>query len=182
MARMTRSAKLLNCMKGNKGITLTELLIGVFFVIVILAGAFMLFNPLDLLKMANDNRRKEDLAAIQNALEQYHKDLGSYPPSTPDYQIKTIDANDPVKEWGSSWGTYMSVIPQDPSSPKKTYIYMSGSAGQTYYLYASLEKGDKDKKACNLGKPCSGLRSNSVNDTACGEVCNYGVSSSNVIP
>ncbi|MDO8461067.1 MAG: type II secretion system protein, partial [bacterium] len=88
-------------MTREKGITLVELLIDIGFVIVLLVGAFMLFNPLDLLKMANDNRRKEDLAAIQNALEQYHKDLGSYPSSTPDYQIKTIDANDPVKEWGS---------------------------------------------------------------------------------
>lgn len=161
-------------MKDNKGITLVELIIGIGFLAVIVVGAFMFFNPLDRLKMAEDNKRKEDLTAIQNALEQYYKDVGNYPSSTPDYQIKTIDANDPVKEWGSSWQPYFEVLPNDPKNPKKTYVYVSSSTSQAYYLYASLERGDKNPK--------SGLRSNSVPDSACGGVCNYGVSSSNVTP
>ena len=161
-------------MTWEKGITLIELLIGVFFVSIVLAGAFMVFNPLDRLKMADDQKRKEDLTVIQNALEQYYKDVGNYPSSTPNYEIKTIDANDPIKEWGSSWGNYMSVIPKDPKSPKKTYVYVASKTLQAFYLYASLETGDKNPK--------SGLRSNSVPDTACGGVCNYGVSSANVSP
>lgn len=161
-------------MKENKGITLIELLIGVFFVSIILVGVFVLLDPLDRMKMANDQKRKEDITAIQNALEQYYQEIGNYPSSSPDYQIKTIDANDPVKEWGSSWQPYFEVLPNDPKSPKKTYVYIAGSTLQAFYLYASLETGDKNPKP--------GLRGNSVPDNACGGICNYGVSSANVSP
>lgn len=129
-------------------------------------------NPADRIGQANDARRKSDLSQVQKALEMYYSDNESYPAgdSAINYEI---DGND----WGGTgWQPYMGALPKDPNSTKK-YVYVSD--GQSYYLYASLDRGGNDPQACNGGNACSNVPSGVV----CGEttdVCNYGVSSPNV--
>lgn len=159
-------------MKKN-GFTIIELIIVIALIAIFTAGALTILNPLEQLKKGNDARRKSDLSQIQKAMEAFYNDTGRYPTATINYKIQDLNGNE--INWGSSWPPYMNLLPADPG--KTNYIYYSGN-GQSYYLYASLERGVNDPDACQGGQCPSkgGLNMGS----ACGKKCNYGVSSSNV--
>lgn len=163
-----------------KGFTLVEMVIVVALVGAVATALIVGVNPLDQLRKSNDADRKNDLAQLQRALELYYQDNGSYPPSSADYKIREGTT---TLAWGSSWQPYMSSLPKDPS-PTQSYQYYvpPSSNGQTYYIYASLERGDKDPQACNGGNACTSIISGFPPPNSCGGVCNYGVSSSNVTP
>ncbi|MGA2911511.1 MAG: prepilin-type N-terminal cleavage/methylation domain-containing protein [Candidatus Levyibacteriota bacterium] len=160
----------------NEGFTLIELIVVIGILGILAVGALLVLNPLAQFQKANDVRRKSDLAQIQRALEVYYQDNNKYPiVATAPYQI-------PGVSWGNSWQPYMDVLPQDPSS-SKNYVYYSPS-GQSYYIYASLDRGSNDPAACSGGL-CSAPANSSINmQTACGSGgdCNYGVSSPDVTP
>lgn len=168
-------------MKTKKGFTLVELLIVIAVLSVLITGLIVVIDPLSQLQKANDSKRKSDLSEMQRALEVYYQDNRSYPPnpSVNDYRIKGLDGN--TVNWGSSWQPFMSTLPKDPSS-SKAYVYFVTSNGQTYYLYASLDRGANDPQACNNGNACAGLVANNISATACGGTCNFGLSSPNVSP
>ena len=176
--------------KNNVGFTLIELLIVIAVIGVLAVGLIMALDPVTQLQKANDTKRKSDLSQIQKALEIYYNDNGKYPLfvatngqfSDIRYVIKNLD-NNPVN-WGDPWQPYMSIMPKDPSSPSRDYAYLSN--GESYWLYASLERGNKDSQACNKnssnGGPCAG---GILPAQKCGPVtgaCNYDVSSPNVSP
>lgn len=154
---MLRSAKLFAA--KNEGFTLVELVIVIALLSILVVGTLSLINPSAELQKALDSKRKTDLSHVQKALELYYHDNGAYP--------NTLNL-------GSSWQPYSLKLPNDPRPPKK-YTYKS--TGQVYYLYASLDRGDKDPQACNNGNTCL----NAVG-LDCGGICNYGVSSPNVTP
>lgn len=159
----------------RRGFTLIELLIVVAVIGVLAGGVMIVINPAAQFQKANDARRKSDLAQIQKAIETYYQDNRIYPESTVDYKIKTIDTDNPIKNWGDSWLPYMGTLPKDPSSAKD-YVYLSN--GQSYYLYASLDRGD-GIQAC---ESTDGLKCDNA-PAQCGtKDCNYGVSSPNVSP
>ncbi len=177
--------------KKEEGFTLIELLVVIGILAVLTVAFLVTLNPVDQLHKAYDARRKSDLAQIQRALQTYYQDNNKYPgysynsanPSDPsNYEIEPGVAPGvtptPVP-WNSSWQPYINVLPADPGGNK--YIYYS-SGGQSYYLYASLDRGSLDSQACNGGLVCSSLSLNSISSTACGGTCNYGVSSPNVSP
>ena len=148
------------------GFTLIELLITIAIVGVLAVGLVTVLNPFSQIQKAQDAKRKSDLSQIQKALEIYYQDRGEYPEVTASgYKIKR-DGN-PV-EWGSEWLPYMSILPKDPSSSKQ-YLYKS--TAQTYYIYASLDKGTNNPGHVPGGAACGS-----------GITCNYGVSSPNVSP
>jgi type II secretory pathway pseudopilin PulG len=142
-------------------------------------GIIMALNPLAQLQKAQDAKRKSDLSQIQKSLETYYQDNGRYPVSTSN-KITRLDGS--TADWGTQWQSYMSVLPKDPNS-SKNYVYLSSSTdGQTYYIYANLDRGGNDQQACfSTGAACSSAVTNNVS-TACGGNCNYGVSSPNVSP
>lgn len=166
--------------KLSSGFTLIEVLITLTLIGVMATGIIVALNPLVQLQKAQDAKRKSDLSQIQKALETYYQDNGRYPLSSSDHKIKGLDNN--AVAWGSSWLPYMSVLPKDPSS-SKSYVYFSSSSDrQTYYIYASLDRGGNDPQACFAsGNSCVSSATNNV-ATACGGNCNYGVSSPNVSP
>lgn len=162
----------------KKGFTLIELTIVIAIIGVMAAGIISIVNPLAQLQKANDAERKSDLSQIQKALETFYQDNGKYP-DTISFKIKNTN-NGNAAEWGTDqWAPYMKVLPKDPSSVKN-YIYYSTVDGQTYYLYASLDRGAGDAQACNGGNVCTNLPSGSSCGT--GVICNYGVSTPNVSP
>lgn len=130
-------------------------------VIGILASAIItVLNPISQLQKGRDARRKSDLAQIQKALELYYNDNETYPASL---------------TFGASWLPYMPMVPQDPRTGRN-YSYIP--SGQSYEMYASLERGANDPQSCaptggNNGAPCPG-------GGACGLPCNYRVTSSNI--
>ena len=165
-------------MAKNRGFTLIEVLIAVSVIAILATGAIVIINPLTQIQKANDARRKTDLAQIQKALEFYYQGNRAYPsnPSAKDYRIKGLDGV--AVDWGNSWLPFMGNLPKDPN-PSKKYVYYGNK--QTYYLYASLDRGDEDPQACNAnGADCQSVPA--ANLCGNGNVCNYGVSSPNVSP
>lgn len=163
-----------------RGFTLIELIIVMGILSIMSAGALAVLNPASQFQKANDARRKSDLYQIQRALEGYYDDNGRYPPtySSSDYRIKGLDGS--AVNWGSSWQPYMDVLPKDPASSRR-YVYFSDD-GQSYYIYASLEKGTDPNTCKSDGSVCDSVTSNDIISTVCGDICNFGVSSPNVSP
>jgi general secretion pathway protein G len=154
----------------KRGFTIVELLVVVAVIGILAAAIASIINPIAQFQKAQDSKRKSDLAQIQRALEIYYQDYRSYPNSN-GYIIAGIG-------WGLSWTPYMGTLPTDPSSPSKKYAYVSD--GQTYYLYASLDRDTSDLRLCKSG----GAKCDNAPVDACGtgKICNYGVSSPNVSP
>jgi general secretion pathway protein G len=167
----------------KKGFTLVELLIVIGMLAILITAAVITINPLGQFSKSRDGQRKADLSELQRALELYYQDFGRYPDNSADFKISV---NATPKVWGGSWSPYMAKLPIDPQSTK-SYIYFSpsSSAGQTYYIYANLERAAQDKQSCNSGNVCTSISSGGAgvpSSNACGAVCNYGVSSPNVTP
>ena len=153
----------------------------------LIAGVLLTLNPFGQVQKANDAKRKSDLSQIQKALETYYQDSGRYPThsSSPQYRIVRLDGT--TADWGQQFQPYMATLPKDPRSTY-SYVYYASSVGQSYWLYASLERGKGrdgnplDPQLCNKGNPCASLVGNGIADTSCGGICNFAVSSSNVSP
>lgn len=169
----------------TKGFTLIEIIIITGVIGVLVIAAVVLFDPITKSEKANDSRRKSDLAQIQKVLQQYYKDFGKFPPNPGNclqdaIKCKIVRLDGRTVEWGESFNPYIKILPKDPSK-NKTYIYYVKTDRQSYYMYANLDRG-QDSKACNSGLACSSLDLNGLSPTACGGICNYGVSSGNVTP
>lgn len=165
-----------------QGFTLIEMIVVIALVGIIAATALAAINPNAQLQKSNDAHRKADLESLQHALELYYQDKNVYPTSSSDFKIMSGAS---TLSWGSSWQPYMATLPKDPTL-KNTYVYYSppSAAGQTYYLYANVQRGSNDPQACNKGAACQSIGSAAgfPSASACGGTCNYGVSSSNVSP
>jgi general secretion pathway protein G len=156
-----------------RGFTMIELLV-VIGLLAILAGAILaIFNPIGQIQKSQDAKRKNDLAQLQRALELYYQDNGSYPIQTAGFAI-------PGGAWGTAWGNYMAKVPADPTASKK-YVYFTTGNGQTYFLYANLDRGKNDPQACNAGAACTSAVTNGVANS-CGGACNFGLTSPNTVP
>ena len=167
--------------KLSRGFTLIEMIIvlgilGILAVVLIVA-----VNPIDQLRKSNDADRKSDLSQMQRALELYYQDNGAYPPSSGDFKLFIGST---TLAWGSAWLPYIKALPKDPTASRTYAYYVPASGnGQTYYLYASLERGGKDSQACNSGNACTTIGGSGFpTASACGGTCNYAISSPNVTP
>lgn len=159
----------------NNGFTLIELIVAVGILGILAVAAIMALDPVAQLQKSNDVRRKSDLAQIQRALESYYQDHGKYPQSS-NYEILDPNQSPNLRAWGSSWGPYMNILPQDPNSSSK-YAYYA-STGQSYTIYASLER----PSSADLCKGNSSDPANPCNLNKCGKICNFGVSSPDITP
>jgi len=154
-----------------------------------------LIDPLGQIAKTNDAKRKSDLEQLQRTLETYYNDNGKYPPhststnSSPcgsGYVYRIMPATGCI-DWGLSWDAYKTILPKDPTSSTRTYVYFASADLQSYWLYANLEKTN-DPQICSglVNGECSSLSSNLMISKPCGpfqtKPCNYGVSSPNVSP
>lgn len=176
----------------NLGFTLMELIITIAVIGILAGGVLVVINPIAQIQKTRDAQRKNDLAQIQRALEQYYQDNGQYPPSSttsPQYRIVNSGV---TAEWGSGdFSPYITKLPQDPVSGK-SYVYYAPVGYQYYFLYASLDRAT-DPQVCTGGANpwCRSIDLNPVDSAtlttdACGghtaNPCNYGVSSPNTSP
>jgi general secretion pathway protein G len=117
------------------GFTLIELLV-VISIIGILIG-LSVFGLQGAREASRDAKRKADLEEIRSGLELYKSDCGSYPlTGAVTSGLSLVGQAGSVTE--CSGNTYISLIPSDPTSPSRSYSYVS--AGVTYILCASLEQ------------------------------------------
>ncbi len=153
---------------NRSGFTLTELLVVMAVMGVMATIVVALINPVTQQQRAYDARRKSDLSQIQKALELYYNDYGQYPASG-------------TFTFGSAWGTYMSNVPNDPTSSTKTYFYWVNTSNyQSYALYAALDIST-DPQKCNPPTTCPNITTR-LTGTECTVACNYGISSPNTTP
>lgn len=175
-----------NSNKFSLGFTLVELLVVIGTLSILIAIIIATINPFAQFAKANDAKRKADLSQIQKAVEVYYQDKGIYPPSStvsPMYRLENLLNNNLPSDWGTAWmSAYMSILPKDPVSGTRRYVYYS--TGQSYWLYASLERPNDPQLCHNDGSACDSMSpaKNNIASNACGTTCNYGVSSSNVSP
>lgn len=167
-----------NKINNQFGFTLLELIIVIGILAILATILIAMLDPFTQFQKSNDARRKSDLSQIKNALEQYYQDNGKYPVSDSSFQMVRLNG-DPVTKNSPSWVPYMDVVPSDPNS-SKSYAYYSVSPWQSYFLYASLDRGGRDPHACKSdGTACPNALAIGA---TCGNICNYGVSSPNVSP
>jgi len=124
-----------------RGFTLIELIV-VIAIIGLLTG-MMAINLNQARERARDVRRKNDLKAIQKALELYKND--QYPqayPSSGNVEADLVNGNY-ISEW------FVDPLEAAKSGSWVNYVYTKG-VGFTYTLKACLEnKSDPDKDASN---------------------------------
>ena len=102
----------------KEAFTLVELLI-VVSIIGILAGvAIAVINPNKVRGRARDGVRKNDMAVIKSAIENYYAENNIYPATG------TIP-------FGGVWANYLKLVPQDP--------LIAGGASWVQYCYASID-------------------------------------------
>lgn len=169
----------------DKGFTLVELLIVIALIGTLSAILYTFINPVTQFQKSRDTQRKNDLAQLQRALEQYYNDFGNYPINSTDGNYLIKDNSNNAFAWGSPWTPYSNILPKDPTTGQR-YIYVSpcptgGSVpSQSYCIFAHLERGGNDKQTCNQADTdCSKAPSANL---CGGKSCNYGVSSSNISP
>jgi general secretion pathway protein G len=104
-----------------KGFTLIELIIVVSIIAILSGIVILVINPAFYQGKARDGRRKTDLAVLQNSLELYYEENGSYPGSG------NLAALDP---------TYISNVPSDPKGGNYNYF----SNGTHYEINVALEQ------------------------------------------
>jgi general secretion pathway protein G len=164
----------------RKGFTLLELIVVIALIGVLAVVLLTIIDPLGQFQKAANAQRKSDISQIQKALEAYYNDHGSYPEDS-NYQIY-----DPIVSkvygWGDPWTPYIDKLPIDPSATKR-YVYQASSDGQSYSIYASLDRPAQDSQACNSdGSECSNAPSGGVCGKGQSSACTYGVSSPNISP
>ena len=171
-----------------RGFTLIELITVIGVLGVLSAIILAVVNPLEQFNKSQDSKRKQDLAQVQRALEVYYNDFHRYPPvyqGSNINEISTDGTSNTAIAWGHSWSPYMDVLPIDPKAAKN-YAYWSDSTGQSYAIYASLDRGSHDPQVCNNGNACQSTIGTGIGgtDITCGTnvPCNYGVTSPNISP
>lgn len=144
--------------------------------LMMLAGVFVyIAKPFEKIQLQNDKTRKEDLMKVAAALEHYKADYGRYPPNKS--SSYTIQAYSYDAVWGTPFNPYLSTLPKD-SGPRR-YVYWSD--GQSFRLYAALERPEQEPKACGTKTiDCPNVPEKNL----CGPnlACNFGITSGNITP
>ncbi len=109
-------------MKNRKGFTLIELLVVIAIIGLLSTLAVISLNSAR--QKSRDARRVSDIKQIQTALELYYTDNNGYPTTVAQ---------------GGSIGTYMNLVPSNPTPGGANYVYTQDNSGTSYSISYSLE-------------------------------------------
>lgn len=171
----------------SPGFTLIELLVVITIIGILANIGLNTFSSSQ--KKSRDTKRKGHLRQMTDALEAYHNDKGQYPAAAADGSgnLMGCEANaEEVCTWGTSAfqntttnTVYMIKLPEDMTTGYTFYYDATIESGLNtkYQLYARLEnERDKDVIVDAENDP-------QIYNISCGsQNCNYGVSSSNIMP
>lgn len=148
----------------KKAFTLLELLIIVSLIAIVAIAVLILLNPWRQIAKAQDGRRKNDLAALQKALEDYYNDRGCYPtPAQICYNSPTSLPNGTYtcnicgnESTSPSFSPYLSRLPCDPQHPTNKLLYQVNSltCPSWYRIYSELSavwSRESDSAGCGEG-------------------------------
>lgn len=127
----------------HSGFTIVELLIVVVVIAILAAITIVAFNGVQ--QRARDSRRSSDVANIKKLLEMYKTDNSTYP------AVCAGGDNSGCSVSNLSTAlvpTYTQSVPQDPSSPTKTYDYVKGTGPDSYGIYI---RGYESTPVCKTG-------------------------------
>jgi len=146
--------KIQNRIFQKSGFTLIELLL-VIFIIITMASVILVNTSRSRMK-ARDNRRKSDLAFIQQALEMYYADKHNFPDSQGKFRILSY-----ISSRDLEFSKYLSSLPEDPSGNiYYRYARCIDSQKLKHYILVSTLENVNDS---DYGKPLQGFWStNSV--------------------
>lgn len=105
--------------KLQKGFTLIELLVVIGILAILMGIVLVAINPSRQFAQANDTRRRNDVRQILSAIGQYAADhSGTLPPTIPIAPSAAVDiaSTTSANLCGVLMPTYISALPQDPSS------------------------------------------------------------------
>jgi len=105
-----------NIIKNQKGFTLIELLVVIGILAVLLAITLIAINPAKQFAQANNTKRRSDVNAILNAIDQYAADnKGVLPANIPDTVAGAKDISDTGADICADLVTkYLAALPSDP--------------------------------------------------------------------
>lgn len=122
------------------GFTLIELLVALSIIAVLTFVAVTSFDSLT--KNARDSQRKSDLKQIQSGLEQYYRDQGFYPASSPSPLIAGVAMTNLIGNPASpapSPQTYLKEVPGEAVDSTHPYLYVPSTTNASYCLFAEME-------------------------------------------
>lgn len=152
-------------MDKNRGFTLIEILISVAIIGVLATIGIISYSKAQII--ARDSKRKDDLRALQTALELYYQRNRFYPPGSSscaadaNYQSNTSTSWDSFSTILNS--TYISKLPNDPINNTTTrYYYISSGSCSAYQLAANLENDFDTNRdgSCTVFSGCDYLLTN----------------------
>lgn len=121
----------------QKGFTLFELLISMSIILIISSVIYLNIRPEEKRQLSRDTKRLSDLSMIDNAINGYRLDYGSYPDETDVLRQSNIlpDENTSLTKATSGWinqdlSKYISHMPIDPINDDTYYYsYMHNTNG-----------------------------------------------------
>ena len=102
-----------NALSGSKGFTLIELLVVIGILAVLLAITLIAINPARQFSQANNTKRRSDVNAILNAVNQYMADNKGALPAGITSSVLTI-ADTGANICAALVPTYIAALPRDP--------------------------------------------------------------------
>jgi type II secretion system protein G len=153
----------------TKGFTLIELLT-VIAIIGILASVVLVSLSSSRAK-SRDDRRKSDLAVIQQAIEMYYSDHHSFPSNTSTPAVSSATDGNPidVASLKTALSGYLPTMPSDPSgNVPYEYVYVLDSNSlQHYMVISTLEVQNTNNSDWNKALPGTGSQGWCYLDSGC---------------
>lgn len=129
------------------GFTLIELLVVISIIAILVASATASWRNAQM--KGRDGKRKVDLKAVQQALENYIQTNGKYPGSSNGQIVCNVTGDSSAKSWGGTFTcgsiSYMQQLPQDPAYQSSSgYYFTSSGTGPTSYVLSALIENTND--------------------------------------
>lgn len=163
-------------LKKARGFTLIELMVAISIVGIMSTIGIVIYSSAQI--TARDAKRKQDLTAIQTALELYYQTNRHYPctsdwvnsTSTSEFWINNTPAVNPTRCTGGNFDNkYINQLPRDPKNTGSPVVG-SGHYGYAYYsnTYGSCVAGRDYVLVANLENTSDSLRNELKNYKFCG--------------
>lgn len=141
------------CCKPS-GFTLIELLIVISIIAILVAAGIYSWQAAQL--KGRDNRRKTDIKAVQQAMENYFQVNGKYPSDTGGVVTCNLSGDSSIHGWGTAFtcggNTYIQKLPTDPTQQSTLGYYYSNPTFATYIISANMENTkDPDTNPATMG-------------------------------